>query len=138
MLSSSRFIVAVHAMSVLARFAGKGPVCSAMVAESVHTNPVVIRRLMTELERAQLVKSVAGRSGGFELNREASDISLADVYHAVEDEYVFRMHKVDPAAACPVAAQLGRILSGPLRAAECALHTSLAKTSIRDVATAIV
>ncbi len=46
MLSSSRFIVAVHALSVLARFSGRGPVCSAMVAESVHTNPVVIRRLM--------------------------------------------------------------------------------------------
>ncbi len=138
MLSSSRFIVAVHAMSVLARYAGKGPVCSALVAASVHTNPVVIRRLMSELERASLVKSVAGRSGGFELNREASAITLADVYHAVEDENVFRMHKIDPHAACPVASQLGKILYGPLRAAECALHTSLAKTSIRDVATAIV
>ncbi len=138
MLSSSRFIVAVHAMSVLARFTGKGPVCSAMVAESVHTNPVVIRRLMTELEKANLVRSVAGRSGGFELNRDPSSITLADVYFAVEDENVFRMHKVDPNSACPVAAQLGKILSTPLRAAECALHTSLAKTSIRDVATAIV
>lgn len=138
MLSSSRFIVAVHAMSVLARFTGKGPVCSALVAESVHTNPVVIRRLMTELEKANLVRSVAGRSGGFELNRDASAITLADVYFAVEDENVFRMHKVDPNSACPVAAQLGKILSPPLRAAECALHSSLAKTSIRDVATSIV
>ena len=70
MLSSSRFVVAIHAMSVLARFTGKGPVCSALVAQSVHTNPVVIRRLMTELEKAGLVHSVAGRSGGFELNRD--------------------------------------------------------------------
>lgn len=138
MLSSSRFIVAVHAMSVLARFAGKGPVCSAAVAESVHTNPVVIRRLMTELEKAALVRSVAGRSGGFELNRDAASITLADVYFAVEDESVFRMHKTDPNSECPVAAQLGKILVGPLKAAECALHSSLAKTSIRDVATAIV
>ena len=138
MLSSSRFIVAVHAMSVLARFAGKGPVCSAMVAESVHTNPVVIRRLMTELEKADLVRSVAGRSGGFELNRDPSSITLADVYFAVEDENVFRMHQTDPLSNCPVAAQLGNILSAPLRAAECALHSSLAKTSIRDVAHAIV
>lgn len=138
MLSSSRFIVAVHAMSVLARFAGRGPVCSATVAQSVHTNPVVIRRLMSELEKAALVRSVAGRSGGFELNRDASAISLADVYFAVEDESVFRMHKTDPQSACPVAGQLGKILSGPLRAAECALHSSLAKTTIRDVATAIV
>ena len=138
MLSSSRFIVAVHALSVLARFAGKGPVCSATVAESVHTNPVVIRRLMTELEKADLVRSVAGRSGGFELNRDASSITLADVYFAVEDENVFRMHRTDPQSSCPIACQLGKILSAPLRAAECALHSSLAKTSIRDVAHAIV
>ncbi|MCA3555846.1 Rrf2 family transcriptional regulator [Aestuariivirga sp.] len=138
MLSSSRFIVAVHAMSVLARFQGKGPVCSAAVAESVHTNPVVIRRLMGELERAHLVKSVAGRAGGFELSKDPAGITLADVYFAVEDENVFRMHKTDPRSCCPVAAQLGKVLSGPLRAAECALHSSLARTSIRDVALAIV
>lgn len=138
MLSSSRFVVAVHAMSVLARFQGKGPVCSALVAQSVHTNPVVIRRLMTELEKANLVRSVSGRSGGFELNRDPASITLADVYFAVEDESVFRMHKTDPHSHCPVAVQLGRILSAPLKAAECALHSSLAKTSIRDVASAIV
>jgi Rrf2 family protein len=138
MLSSSRFIVAVHAMSVLARNGNCGPLCSARVAASVHTNPVVIRRLMGELERARLVKSVAGRSGGFQLNRDPADISLADVYFAVEDENVFRMHKTDPTSPCPVAAQLGRVLTAPLKAAECAFHSSLAKTSIRDVAMAIV
>ena len=52
MLSSSRFVVAIHALSVLARSDSKGPVCSATIAESVHTNPVVIRRMMAELERA--------------------------------------------------------------------------------------
>ena len=120
------------------RRATRASVCSATVAESVHTNPVVIRRLMTELEKAHLVKSVAGRAGGFELSKDAGDITLADVYFAVEDENVFRMHKTDPHSHCPVAAQLGQVLSGPLRAAECALHSSLAKTSIRDVAFAIV
>jgi Rrf2 family protein len=138
MLSSSRFIVAIHALSILARYSGKGPVCSALVAESVHTNPVVIRRLMGELERAKLVRSVAGRSGGFQLDRDAAEITLADVYFAVEDENVFRMHKSDPNSQCPVAAQLGKILNGPLRAAECALHTSLGRTTIRDVAAGIV
>jgi Rrf2 family protein len=138
MLSSSRFIVAIHALSVLARYAGKGPVCSALVAQSVHTNPVVIRRLMGELERAKLVRSVAGRSGGFELERQADAITLADVYFAVEDENVFRMHKADPNSHCPVAAQLGKVLNAPLRAAECALHSSLARTTLSDVATAIV
>ncbi len=138
MLSSSRFVVAIHALSVLARSEGKGPVCSTMVAQSVHTNPVVIRRLMGELEKASLVRSVAGRSGGFELGRGADAITLADVYCAVEDDAIFRMHKIDPDSECPVAAQLGKILNGPLRAAETALTSSLASTTIRDVAGAIV
>ena len=124
-------------MSVLARCGGRGPVCSSVVAQSVHTNPVVIRRLMCELEKAGLVRSVAGRSGGFELGRQAASITLADVYRAVEDETVFRMHKTDPQSTCPVAAQLCRILGGPLRAAEGALAASLALTTIGDVTAGI-
>ena len=101
MLSSSRFIVAIHALSVLARHANKGPVCSSTIATSVDTNPVVIRRLMAELEKAKLVRATAGRSGGFELERDADGITLADIYQAVEDETVFRMHKTDPEFEMP-------------------------------------
>ena len=137
MLSSSRFVVAIHALSVLARHSGKGPVCSNMIAQSVHTNPVVIRRLMSELEKAALVASTSGRSGGFSLARPAPQITLADVYRAVEDEAVFRMHKLDPEAACPVAAQLSKVLSPPLRAAESAMTMSLQLTTLDDVSQAI-
>ena len=133
MLSSSRFIVAIHALSVLARSFGKGPVCSNAIAESVHTNPVVIRRLMSELEKSAIVKSTAGRTGGFELGRPATAISLADVYGAVEDETVFRMHKIDPNAECPVASQLKKVLFKPLRAAEDAMTEALGKTTLEDV-----
>jgi Rrf2 family protein len=133
MLSSSRFIVAIHAWSVLAKSSGKGPVCSGAIADSVHTNPVVIRRLMCELERSAIVKSTAGRTGGFELARPAPAISLADVYSAVEDESVFRMHKTDPQAECPIALQLKSVLSKPLRAAETAMTDALGLTSLDDV-----
>jgi Rrf2 family protein len=137
MLSSSRFVVAVHALVVLARSVGKGPVCSTAIAESVHTNPVVIRRMMSALEKSMLVKSTAGRTGGFELARQAGEISLADVYNAVEDETVFRMHKLDPDAKCPVAKQLYNVLSPSLRSAERALSESLSATKLSDVATSV-
>jgi Rrf2 family protein len=137
MLSSSRFVVAIHALSVLARSAGKGPVCSNTIAQSVRTNPVVIRRLMSELEKADLVAATAGRSGGFTLARPALQITLADVYFAVEDDAVFRMHKTDPEAICPVAVQLGKVLSPSLRAAEIAMTTSLRQTTLEDVSRAI-
>lgn len=137
MLSSSRFVVAVHALSVIARHAAQGPVCSAIVAASVNTNPVVIRRLMRDLEKADIVRSAPGRAGGFSLRRAASRISLFDVYKAVENEGIFRMHKIDPSSKCPVGAAVLRLLAKPLRAAESALEESLANTSIKDISAQI-
>lgn len=107
--------------------------CSSAIAESVGTNPVVIRRMMSELEKAGLINSTSGRSGGFELSRDANNISLACVYGAVENDTVFRMHKVDPAVECPIAVQLGRILMPRLRDAELALTRSLATTKLSEV-----
>ena len=89
------------------------------------------------VDRIQLVRSVAGRSGGFELDRSAAGITLADVYQAVEDDAVFRMHKTDPNSGCPIASQMKSILMSPFRAAESALSCSLAKTTLQDVAEAI-
>ena len=137
MLSSSRFVVAVHVLSLLAKNAGKGPICSSAIAESVGTNPVVIRRLMCELEKAGFILATAGRSGGFSLNKAAVEVSLADIYHAVEDDEVFRMHKLDPLSECPVAGKLRDVLVPKLRAAECAMTTSLRLTSLHDVACTI-
>jgi Rrf2 family protein len=133
MLSSSRFIVAIHSLVILARNWGKGPVCSKMIAASVDTNPVVIRRLMSSLESANLVKSVAGRTGGFALAKQSDQITLADIYQSVEDVTVFRMHKVDSHSDCPVAAQMAKILMPKLKLAEEALRLSLGNTTLKDV-----
>jgi Rrf2 family protein len=137
MLSSSRFVVAIHALSVIARAGARGPVCSSIVAESVNTNPVVIRRLMRDLEKAALVSSATGRAGGFTLSRDPGGITLADIYKAVEDEGTFRLHKTDPQSPCPVGCQILKILSAPLQSAESALAHSLAKTTLKDIAAQI-
>ena len=137
MLSSSRFIVAIHVLSMLAHKSEAGPLCSSVIAQSVDTNPVVIRRLMSQLEKANLVTSVAGRSGGFLLNRKACDMTLADIYAAVEDDTVFRMHKIGPESECPFAAQLGKVLAPRLKSAENALTASLNGTKLSEVAFAI-
>jgi Rrf2 family protein len=134
MFSSSRFTVAVHALVVLAKYAKTAPVCSTFVASSVNTNPVVIRRMMIDLEKAQLVSSSAGRSGGFSLRRPASEISLADIYRAVEDEGIFRSHSPDPKSKCPVGAQILKVLATPFAAAESAMEANLRKTSLDDIA----
>jgi Rrf2 family protein len=137
MLASSRFAAAVHALVVLTKNGARGPVCSAYVAESLNTNPVVIRRLMIDLEKATLVTSASGRSGGFSLSREPAAISLADIYQAVEDEGLFRPHRIDPNSKCPVGIQIHKVLSQPFEMAEEALTRSLSQTSLKDVAARI-
>jgi Rrf2 family protein len=134
MLSSSRFTVAVHALVVLAKYAKTAPVCSTFVASSVNTNPVVIRRMMIDLEKAGLVQSSAGRNGGFSLMRPSPEISLADIYHAVEDQGIFRPHSPDPKSKCPVGAQVLQLLAAPFASAESAMADTLGKTSLDDIA----
>jgi Rrf2 family protein len=134
MFSSSRFTVAVHALVVLAKYAKTAPVCSTFVASSVNTNPVVIRRMMIDLEKAGLVHSSAGRNGGFSLSKSAESISLADIYHAVEAEGLFRPHSPDPKSECPVGVQILQVLQAPFASAETALANNLGKTSLDDIA----
>jgi DNA-binding IscR family transcriptional regulator len=126
MLSSSRFVVAVHVLSLLAHYGKSGPVCSAILAKSVQTNPVVIRRLMSQLESS-------GRTGRFLLSRPADNISLADIYQAVEDEQVFRMHKHGETAECAFAKAIMKSLKPRLALASKAMTQALAATHLGDV-----
>ena len=48
--------MAVHVLAVLAYKEGD-PVTSAMLAGSINTNPVIIRRLLLALQRAKLVET---------------------------------------------------------------------------------
>jgi len=133
MLSSSKFVVALHILAVLAHQKTKAPVCSKLIAQSVGTNPVVIRRLMTALEEAGLVASHAGRHGGFSLARPPQAISLADVYRAVEDTTLFKPHTSPPNSACPVGARIEAALARPLAAAERGLLAALAGSTLHDI-----
>ena len=133
MLSSSRFVVAAHVMSLLALNAGKGPLCSTVIAQSVETNPVVIRRLMAQLEDAGLVSSASGRAGGFLLAKSAHDISLASIYQAVEDVQVFRLHRASADLECQTARAILTALMPRLAEASKAMTEKLGKTLLSEI-----
>ncbi len=133
MLSSSRFVVAVHVMTLLALNAGKGPVCSTSIAASVETNPVVIRRLMSQLESAELVISTSGRAGGFLLAKSANQISLAAIYQAVEDAQMFRMHRTNTEPACETARAILTNLMPHLTQASKAMTEKLGNTWLSEI-----
>ena len=81
---STKLSDTVHVMVLIAINKEKS-LSSASIAESVHTNPGFVRQLMLKLKKAELMTSVAGHARP-SLSKPADQITLLDVYKAVEGE----------------------------------------------------
>lgn len=132
MTANSRFPVAVHIMTSLA-YNPKEWQSSPMLAESVGTNPVVIRRLVGRLQRAGLVEAHAGKLGGVELARRPETITLLDIYRAVEGGSPFVLPVKEENRACAVSCAMKRILASVLAETDRAMSRSLEKVRLSDL-----
>ncbi|MEU1663152.1 Rrf2 family transcriptional regulator [Streptomyces sparsogenes] len=126
---SSRSAVAIHALAMLAHRRG-GSLTSAEIADSLESNPVLVRRILGRLRDAHLVRSTEGRGGGWSLARTPRDITLYDAYVAVEGERIFSRHPHPPSGACVVGRNIGDLLDVEFRNAERALEERLGRTTI--------
>ncbi|CCQ96475.1 putative HTH-type transcriptional regulator YwnA [[Clostridium] ultunense Esp] len=129
---SSKFSIAVHILSLLA-ISSKH--CTGdFIAASVNTNPVIIRRIMGMLKKAGLVEVRPG-VGGASLLKDPDQISLLDVYHAVEvveDGQLFNFHD-QPNPQCPVGRNIESVLRAEMMEAQHAMEQRLAQVSIRQL-----
>ena len=136
MRTSCRFAMAVHVLAVLAYKEGD-PVTSALLAGSVNTNPVIIRRLLLSLQRAKLVETRKGAGSGSRLSRSPGRINLAEIYRAVEDAEPFATPSRKPNAACPVGYCIRETLNKVFASAQNALERDLEKTTLSSVIGAV-
>ena len=112
---SSKFTIAVHMMTCMAYFTEMEKVTSDFLAGSVGTNPVIIRNLMLSLKNAGLIEVKRG-TGGATIKKSLEEITLFDIYTAVENEKekgIFRFHE-NPNPACPVGSTIHKTLDGRL------------------------
>lgn len=79
----ARVDYAIRAMAELAA-AGDGPVRAEDLATAQGIPSNFLRGIMTDLRRARLVSSQRGPDGGFVLTRPAGEISLADIFRAID------------------------------------------------------
>jgi Rrf2 family protein len=126
---SGRSAVAIHALAMLAHRRG-GSLTSAEIADSLDSNPVLVRRVLGRLRDAHLVWSTEGRGGGWSLARAPRDITLYDAYAAVEEGQVFSRHAHPPSGACEIGRGIGDVLDVEFRSAERALEEQLGRTTI--------
>lgn len=130
---SSRFTIAIHVLTCINTFEKKRKVTSDFLAGSVNVNPVIIRRLLSQLKAAGLI-TVARGSGGASIAKPLDEVTFLDVYHAVEcvDGELFHFHE-NPNVQCPVGRNIHSVLDGRLLQVQNAMESELKKITLADV-----
>ena len=130
--------MAVHVLAYMA-WKRSEAVTSERIAASVNTNPVVVRRIVGALRNAGMVTVQPGVGGGATLAREPDDITLLDVYRAVEDgEELFSLHPSEPSRSCNVGGNIRDVLRPIFCTAHRAMESVLAQVSIADVGSQVM
>ncbi|HEX8471148.1 MAG TPA: Rrf2 family transcriptional regulator [Brevundimonas sp.] len=135
MSDSQRFPVAAHTLAYLAHrdaFDAARAMPSAILAASIPTNPVVIRRVTALLAKAGLIATRPGASGGSWLLRQPEEIRLDQVLRAVNG----CAHLGSPprgAEGCPISEHIPRQVAKALTAADSAAHEALSRITIADL-----
>ena len=106
---------------------------SADLAESVNTSPSFVRRVMAKLSKSGLVNATTGKHGACRLARKPGQISLLDIYHAVDAPKAFAIHTYAPQSPCMVSCNIKKTLEGVLQKTQKTMEESLAKIKLADV-----
>ena len=131
---SSRFTVALHIFTCVEVFKDEYKVTSDFLAGSINTNPVIIRKILTQLKNAGLIE-VARGTGGITVTKPLSEITFYDVYEAiepVENGDLFRFHE-NPNPECPVGRNIHRLLDQKLQAIQGAMEDEMKRYTIEDL-----
>ncbi|WP_425039764.1 RrF2 family transcriptional regulator [Primorskyibacter sp. S187A] len=131
MKRNSRLFLALHTLSHMASDPDRMRT-SAEIAEHAGTNPVVVRRVLGRLREAGMLSSEKGHAGGWRLARDARDITLADVYLALDERMIATSEETDP-PSCSVELALQRRVAHVLEEIEESLVQKLSETSIATV-----
>ena len=132
MSEACRFAFGVHVLAVLASH--PGALCnSVMLARTVNTNPVVIRRLLVQLQVAGLVSTERGARGGARLRLHPGQIRLGDLFRLLERTQLFGCHPNAPLRACPVGAGIEVVLREIRVKAMRAAQAELNRVTLADV-----
>lgn len=129
---SSRLPIAVHILLCIQQFDGQYKVTSNFLAGSVNVNPVIIRKTLGQLKTAGLVNIEAG-VGGASLVRSAKDITLLDIFYAVEQqEDLFHFHE-NPNPNCPVGRNIHAVLGKQLLHVQKTMLEQLAAITLQSL-----
>lgn len=131
---SSRFTIAIHILACIEEFKGDYKVTSDFLSSSINVNPVIIRKILSQLKGAKLIE-VARGTGGASLLKPMEEITFYDVYKAVDvigEGDLFHFHE-NPSNKCPVGKCIHLALDNKLDKIQKAMEDEMKKYTLRDV-----
>lgn len=131
---SSRFTIALHMFACMDVFKDEYKITSDFLASSINVNPVIIRKLLSQLKDAGLVEVKRG-PGGAAIAKTLDEITFLDVYRAVgcvEENTLFHFHE-NPNLNCPVGKNVHNILDDKLIRVQKAMERELESITLADV-----
>jgi Rrf2 family protein len=132
MAVNTQFAIAVHMMAGLAYRHGDCAT-SAQLAMSVNTSPSFVRRILAKLSKADLIETATGKAGACWLTKNPKDISLLQIYRAVDAPKVFAIHKYAIQKPCPVSCRIKSSLEAVLGETQKSMEARLARISLAQV-----
>ena len=110
-----------------------GVVTSQELAPRLDTNPVVLRRTMSGLREAGIVRSDKGRGGGWSLVKPLESVTLADVYDALTIATPFGIGCRSPSTKCVLERAANEAIGAALADAEATLMGRLRHITVADL-----
>jgi len=129
---NTQFSIAVH-MLVGLGYLPAGETTSTQLASSVNTSPSFVRRILSKLSKAGLVNTSMGNSGSTALAKDPKDITLLDIYRAVDAPKAFAIHDYPAKAACPVSCGIKSAMEYVLGRTQRSMEEGLGKITLAEV-----
>ena len=132
---SSRFTIAIHIITCIEAFKDECKTTSDFLAASVNVNPVVVRRILGQLKKADIVETKRG-SGGAYASKPLNEITFYDIFKAVDcvEGDLFHFHE-NPNTKCPVGRNIHFVLDDRLRDVQNTMESKLKEIKLSDVVT---
>lgn len=131
---SMKCSVAVHCLLFIWEARGRVRVTSTLLAQSTGCNPVIIRNILSALKKAGII-TVSRGPGGAELCRDPSEITLLEIYSALEPKGLSSIIGIHPCdkRSCPVAQNIRRVLCRPYHQIEESIARTMAGITLASM-----
>ncbi len=132
-MADTRFPTALQIVVIVASNEATGTrTTSSLLAEGLNTNPSFVRKLVSTLTRAGILKSSDGASGGVQMAKKPGDVSLLEINRAILPQQRPWTPRKNLPSSCTVTRNIGELSNALGDQADSAVSDFLKGVSVKD------